>query len=88
MKIIRQTVYVKPDDLPIIENDINSQQSYTIFANHEIGTKPVEIHIYVNETFVLEEDELDLLIESLCPHLNDGDLNKKKEELKARFRRN
>lgn len=87
MKIIRQTLFLRPEDIELINNDVNAKQSYVVFANHESGTKQVEVHLHIAETFTLEEDELDLLIDSLCPHLNDGDLAKKKEQVKAQFRR-
>jgi hypothetical protein len=87
MKIIRQTLFFRQEDIDLIEKDVNAKQSYVVFANHEIGTKQIEVHLRIAETFTLEEDELDLLVDSLCPHLNDGDLDKKKEQVKAQLRR-
>lgn len=78
MRKITRTLYLNPEELKLIDKDVNAVEKYTVFSNKETGTIEVEVCFSVSEEFKVTEDVLRDIIEGLSPSLTE-------EEVELRF---
>lgn len=87
MKRIVKNVFMKPEDVEMIDKDINARPSYTIFSNQELGTSEVELAITLPEVFIIAEHVLDEILEGLIVTADNKEAETKKEHVKALLRK-
>lgn len=86
MRKITRTVYLTKESIDLIDKDINSRQSYVVFANKEEGTVEIDITLSVAEEFRVTEDMLMDIVEGLTPSLSEKDHESKLNSIIAHLR--
>lgn len=86
MRKVLKNVFMKPEDVELIDKDINARREYMIFANQEKGTIEVELSIGLQEVFVINEDTLDEILDNIIVAADNKEALTKKEEVKALLR--
>lgn len=71
MKKITRKVFLRKEDIDLIDKDINARNSYTLFANKEESTIELDITLSVPEVFTIDEDTLMTIIQGLTPALSE-----------------
>jgi hypothetical protein len=77
MKRITRTLFIRKEDLDLIDKDINASTEYKIFSNKEEGTKEIEIVLNIPEEFKVTEDLLMDIIQGLTPALSEKEHEEK-----------
>ena len=86
MRRILRNVFMKPEDVELIDKDINAIPYYTVFSNQEKGTQEVEIAISLPEVFIVSEYALDEILDALIVTADNKEAETKKEQVKALLR--
>lgn len=87
MRRIQRNVFMKPEEVELIDKDINARRQYTIFSNKEIGTEEVELSISLDEVFVISESLLDTILDELIVAPDNKTADTKREQVKALLRK-
>jgi hypothetical protein len=83
---ILKTVYVKSEDISMIENDINARPYYMIYSNAEKGTEEVELTLSLSEVYTVTESVLDEILDDLIVAADDRTAYQKREQVKSILR--
>lgn len=86
MRKVLKNVFMKPEDVELIDKDINARREYMIFANQEKGTIEIELTLGLQEVFVINEDTLDEILDNVIVAADNKEALTKKEEVKALLR--
>lgn len=86
MKSILRQVFLRKDDIELIDKDINAKESYTIFSNKEEGTVEVDLTLAIGEEFVITEDVLMDIVQGLTPALSEKEHENKFNQLLTHLR--
>ncbi len=82
----RTKVFVKKEDIELLQNDINAKESYIVYSNEEKGTKALDIIAEMQEEFHVSEETLDTIIEELLLDASEDKINASKEKVKSFLR--
>lgn len=86
MKVLSRTLFVKPEALKCIEEDVNSLPYYIFYSSPIEGGESVDVKIQIQETFVIREEDLDNIMDSFIDSLDENEVRRKKELMKSLLR--